>query len=191
MWNPNKVLLFGLTANPIHNGHLIAAREIMERLEFDSVIFIPSGDHPFKRSIPFKDRLEMVRIAIENEPGFHLSPVEGERAGKSYTVDTIALYAGFQDVYWYIGSDNIEEIPSWHDYERLKRIGKFVAVLRPPDLMQDVIIPEGLKIKIIEIPAIPISSTQIRARVRAGKSIRYLVPNGVDDYIQSHNLFRK
>jgi len=201
-----KVGLFGGTFNPIHFGHLITARSVLEQLALDWVVFIPSANPPHKSPaglIDAEHRLEMVRLAVEGEPGFALEDCEIRRGGPSYTVETVAYFRerlGAQaDVFWIIGADSLPELPSWYRIAELVEACRIVTASRPgwetPDLtplrrcLNDRQIAR-LGEMILQTPRIDISATQIRARVRQGRSIRYLVPEAVREYILARGLYR-
>jgi nicotinate-nucleotide adenylyltransferase len=198
--------LLGGSFNPIHIGHLIVARSVRERLGLSRVVLIPSAIPPHKTRHDLaspKDRLAMTRIAAEGEPGFEVSDLELRRDGPSYTFDTVCALRdalGPQArLYWIIGGDTLPELRSWYRVAELVQLCEFVTAVRPgyesPDLAgllgvlsrADV---ERLERGIVNTPFIDISATDIRARVRDGRSIRYLVPDPVREYIEREDLYR-
>ena len=188
--------ILGGTFDPIHSGHLILAEQLKEELKLQKVIFIPSANPPHKENCPIssaKDRLQMVKIAIRDNPDFLISDIELKRKGKSYTIDTLTrivkLYKD-SELFFLLGSDAINELQDWKEPEKIFQKVKVVIALRPGF---DRINPENRFVKrslLIPINGLNISSTQVRERVRQGKSIRYLVPQGVEEFIQSKNLYR-
>ena len=196
-----RVGIFGGTFDPIHLGHLIVAEEVRIRLKLLKIIFIPAGN-PWLRQdpvTPARHRLEMVRLAIKSNPFFELSDLEVERPGPTYTVDTlIELREKFGpevEFYFIIGPDALAELPRWKSPEQLIKLCQLVGVRRPgarePELDELERAIPGLSSRLIFVdePQIGISSTEIRERVAQGLSIRYLVPDEVQDYIYRHKLY--
>lgn len=188
--------ILGGTFDPIHCGHLILAEQLKEELKLQKVIFIPSAIPPHKENHPISsaaDRLRMVKIAIRDTPDFLISDLELKREGKSYTIDTLSqLKRLYQDseLFFLLGSDAINELQDWKEPDKIFQKVKVVIALRPGF---DRINPENRFVKkslLIPINGLNISSTQVRERVRQGKSIRYLVPAGVEEFIRSKNLYR-
>ena len=194
--------VMGGTFDPIHIGHLVVAEEVTTRLNLAEVLFVPAGQPWLKPDIPVsaaEDRVEMVRLAIANKPHFKLSTMEIERAGPSYTVDTIAellgrLGAG-DELFFILGWDSLAELPKWKEPSRLIKMCRLVAVPRPgysaPDLNSlEAIIP-GLsqRVMLMEKPEVDISASEIRSRVARGLSIHHLVPEPVESYIRQHRLY--
>jgi nicotinate-nucleotide adenylyltransferase len=192
----------GGTFDPIHMGHLIAAEEARWRLKLDHVLFIPAGQPWLKaaRSVSsVEDRREMVRLAITDYQKFKLSTVELDRPGPSYAADTIGLLRGElgpgAKLFFILGWDSLAELPHWKDPGRLIASCKLVVVPRTdcpaPDMASlEAKIP-GLARSTIRLtmPLIGINSTDIRRRVTGGQSIKYLVPQAVERYIQKHRLY--
>jgi nicotinate-nucleotide adenylyltransferase len=194
--------VLGGTFDPIHMGHLIIAEEVRARLDLAEVLFVPSGQPWLKMNnviSPAEHRVEMVRLAIANEPSFKLSTMEIERAGPSYTVDTIAELSrqiGVGDkLFFILGWDNLNQLPQWHEPSRLVRLCRLVPVPRvgypSPDLDALEAAVPGLSQSIImlDTPQIQISSSEIRDRVVRGLSIHHLVPDPVERYIKQHRLY--
>lgn len=197
--------LFGGTFDPIHHGHLIAARAVAEQLECERVVFIPSPNPPHKIGRDLSDathRLAMARLAVEGESGFEVSDIETRRSGLSFTMLTIEAFRASvgpdMPLVWIIGGDSLPELHSWYRVSELVEACRVVTALRPgyevPDLnplrrrLSDEQI-ERLRRDVLPTPSIDISSTQIRQRVRQGRSIRYLVPEAVRSYIEQHRLY--
>ncbi|MBA7558597.1 putative nicotinate-nucleotide adenylyltransferase [subsurface metagenome] len=194
--------VLGGTFDPIHIGHLILAEEVRARLNLAEILFVPAGQPWLKVDSPIspaEHRVEMVRLAIADKPYFKLSTMEIERAGPTYTVDTIAelkaqLGAG-EELFFILGWDNLAELPQWRQPSRLIRMCRLVAVPRPdyplPDLKAlEASIP-GLsqRVTLMDKPEIDISASAIRNRVARGLSIHHLVPEPVDEYIRQHKLY--
>jgi nicotinate-nucleotide adenylyltransferase len=182
-------LLYGGSFNPVHNGHLLCAREAMEQGGFSEVIFIPASNHAFKNNlIPFHHRWNMLKLAIQGERGFDVSHVEGERTGKNYTIDTVKTFkqAGFEDIHWLIGSDNVPTIKQWHCYDELCKNVKFLVVNRNGHTG---ITDKNLNVLSVTNRVIDISSSEIRERILKKKSIKWLVPDQVAEYIHTNRLF--
>jgi nicotinate-nucleotide adenylyltransferase len=198
-----RVGVIGGTFDPIHIGHLILAEGAHDVLQLERVFFVPAGQPPHKRSLRItasQHRLQMVRLAIEGNGCFAISRVDLDRAGPSYTVDTIRLlqeaWGPDTRIHFLIGGDSLSELPTWHQPERLIEICQVVAVPRPgyePDLEAlDHEIPGAAdRVQVLRTPLVDLSATAIRDRVRNGRSIRYLVPQAVEQYIYRHRLYRE
>jgi nicotinate-nucleotide adenylyltransferase len=194
--------ILGGTFDPIHNGHLIVADEVRTRLELDKVFFVPAGQ-PWlkgdKNISPAIHRVEMVRLAISPNPRFKLSALEVERPGPSYSVDTIDALrdqlGSEVGLFFLLGSDILSELPQWKGPSRLIQMCRLVAYSRPgytsPPLrsLESAIPGISSRILPLEVPQIDISSTQIRTLVAQGHSIRSLVPEAVERYIQEQGLY--
>lgn len=197
-----RVLIFGGTFDPIHNGHLIACRSLAEGLGIDRVILIPSGKHPFKHDITSPEmRMKMVEAAVEDEPLFEVCDCEFNREGFSYSADTaewikIDLHRKMEEVYWMIGADNVTKIPKWYKAEEFVRQVRFAVANRQTDnkkfegtyIEKDIM--KIMHVEYVDTPIIEISSSMIRERVKQGKSIKYLVPEPVEEYIRDNDLYK-
>jgi len=184
--------VMGGTFDPIHNGHLVAASEVAAALNLDEVLFVPTGQPWQKVGVtPTSDRYLMAEIATAANPRFKVSTVDIDRSGPTYTVDTLrdlkALYSD-AELYFITGADAVTAIASWKDSDELWGLAQFVAVTRPGHLLDLPEAPEGA-IQVLEIPALAISSTDIRKRVETGKPIWYLVPDGIVQFIAKHGLY--
>jgi nicotinate-nucleotide adenylyltransferase len=184
----------GGTFDPVHNGHLVAASEAASLLGLDEVIFVPTGNPNFKQfehvTDP-EDRYLMTVIATASNPRFNVSRVDVDRPGITYTIDTLRDLAALRpgaDLYFITGADAISEIMKWKDAEHLWSMATFVAVTRPGHVMKIDGIPRD-RIITLEVPAMAISSTDIRERARRAKPVWYLVPDGVVQYIAKHGLY--
>jgi nicotinate-nucleotide adenylyltransferase len=213
-----RIGLFGGTFDPIHWGHLRSAEEVSETFRLDRVLFIPASIPPHKTdqpTTPARDRLQMVRLAVARNPRFKVSTVEIARAGVSYSVDTIRHFArkmGKGDaLFFIIGLDAFREIGSWKDFTELFPLCNFIVTSRPGSKDTDPLLGTGVAVKrrfcydfkegnyrhrsgtrilFTKLADIAISASEIRARAKEGKSIRYLVPSAVETYIQKQGLYR-
>ena len=201
----NKIGILGGTFNPIHCGHLIIAETVRENFRLDKVLFIPSGQPPHKPDdevIDAEYRYEMVRRSVASNPFFKASRVEIDRAGYTYTVNTLQTLkeelGTNTGLYFIIGADIIPELTSWKEYTSVFKLCEFIAVLRPgherrtfeteiEQLKKDY----SIKIEMTEAPLIDISSSDIRKSCTSGKSIKYLVMEGVEEYIRAEGLYGK
>ncbi|MCK4341494.1 MAG: nicotinate (nicotinamide) nucleotide adenylyltransferase [Phycisphaerae bacterium] len=203
----NNILLFGGSFDPIHHGHLIIGRHVAEYLDLARVILIPSANPPHKQGqqlAPAADRLEMCRLAAADDPQFEVSDWEIGQAGPNYTLYTIqhfqAAYGADTKLYWLVGMDSLNELDTWYRVDELVNACTIVTAARPgfepPDgmaLSNRFSPPQIAKLHrhVVEGPRIDIAGTEIRARVRAGRSIRYLVPEPVWCYIEERGLYRE
>ena len=197
-----KIGVLGGTFDPIHKGHIIVAEGTRAQLNLTEVLFVPAGQPWLKEDRPIlaaEHRLQMVRLAIANQPYCKLSTMEIDRAGPSYTVDTITELQSQLDVgdelFFILGWDNLAQLPQWREPSRLIKMCHLVAVPRPgylfPDLNSlEASIP-GLsqRLMVLNKPNIDIDATEIRNQVAKGLSIRHLVPEPVDEYIRQKNLY--
>ncbi len=202
-----KIGIMGGTFNPVHNGHLVTAQEALSQFKLDKVIFIPTGNPPHKveREIASaEDRYIMTVIATSSNGNFFVSRMEIDRKEKSYAIDTVRQlrrkYGKNSSLYFITGADAILEILTWKNTDEIITLCKFIAATRPgydmtriEDLRKKLFsINEDSykKIYIMEIPALSISSTDIRDRVKSGRPIDYLLPEGVSNYILKHELYK-
>jgi nicotinate-nucleotide adenylyltransferase len=195
--------ILGGTFDPIHNAHLAAAAEAAARLELAEVVFMPAGRpwlKPGEDMSPAEQRLEIVRRAIADKPGYRLSSIEIDRPGPTYTVDTMAelrrQYTIGDELYFILGWDKLDELPQWHKPQQLITLCRLVAVPRmgypPPDLaeLEEALPGISQRLVILEEPRIDVSSSMIRQRVRQGLDIDGLVPQAVAEYIRDKGLYR-
>ena len=186
----------GGTFDPVHHGHLSAANEVRHRYGLDEVVFVPTGQ-PWQKAdrvvSEAEDRYLMTVIATASNPRFSVSRVEVDREGPTYTVETLrALRALHPDaeLYFITGADALAQIVSWRDAEDLFDLAHFVGVSRPGYATVDVNgFPDG-SVTLLEVPALAISSSDLRARVAEGLPVHYLAPDGVVQYIRKRNLYR-
>ena len=182
----------GGTFDPIHHGHLVAASEVQSLLDLDEVVFVPTG-HPYLKEgvSPPEHRYLMTVIATASNPRFTVSRVDIDRAGDTYTIDTLRdLHAARPDaeLFFITGADALAQILSWKDAEELWELAHFVGVTRPGYQLSEAGLPED-RVTLQEVPAMAISSTDCRTRVQDGEPVWYLVPDGVVQYINKHRLY--
>ena len=191
--------LMGGTFDPIHVGHLAIAEEARDALGLSRIVFVPAGVPPHKRAsdvTAVEHRVAMVGLAIADNPGFALSRIEVDRAGPSYTVDTVEALAREADVTIILSAETFAELPTWHEAERLFEAGRVAVVPREgypapdPGWLAATFPGREGRVSYLEGPRLGLSSTAIRARVASGRSIRYLVPSAVEAYITANHLYR-
>ena len=205
--------IMGGTFDPIHNGHLVAASEVAHSFSLDEVVFVPTGV-PWqkleakegdggkaaarpgwdRRVSPTEDRYLMTVIATASNPRFSVSRVDIDRPGPTHTIDTLRdlrKLRGPQPEFFFItGADALELIMSWPHSDELFTLAHFIGCTRPGHRLSGKGLPEG-KVSLVEIPALAISSTDCRERVRSGRPIWYLVPDGIVQYIAKRGLYRE
>ena len=194
--------VLGGTFDPVHLGHLVLAERAREQLQLSRVLWVPAGDpwRKTRRSVtPAKHRLALVRLAIEGQPAFVLCPLEVERGGPSYSVDTLEelnrQHPGAQ-LFFLLGLDAVEDLPNWREPERLIRLATVAAVPRGGRRLSkaelDRLLPGlGRRVVWVEMPRIDISATELRRRAGRGETLRYLVPEAVASYIRRQRLYRR
>jgi nicotinate-nucleotide adenylyltransferase len=196
MSGTRRIGIMGGTFDPIHHGHLVAASEAADRFALDEVVFVPTG-HPWQKGdvdvSPAEDRYLMTVIATASNPRFHVSRVDIDREGPTYTVDTLRdlreAHGADADLYFITGADALERILSWKDADVMFKLAHFIGVTRPGFPLSDAHLPADT-VSLIQVPAMAISSTACRARVATGKPVWYLVPDGVVQYIAKRRLYR-
>ena len=214
-----RIGLFGGTFDPIHWGHLRSAEEVRESFALDRILFIPTAKPPHKRGqtkTAARDRLAMVRLALASNPKFRVSNVEINRPGVSYSVDTLRYFAARRranDTYYFVlGLDAFREIETWKDFRQVFPLCNFIVTSRPGSrkskLLSGISVAvrklfcydsikkihrhrSGTTLHFLQLTDFAVSASDIRARVREGKSIRYLVPDAVEDYINKRGLYRE
>ena len=185
----------GGTFDPIHHGHLVAASEVQALFDLDEVVFVPTGQ-PWQKAAasvsPGEHRYLMTVIATASNPRFSVSRVDIDRDGPTYTIDTLRDLKQQRpdaELFFITGADAVAQILSWRDHDELWDLAHFVAVSRPGHTLSAAGLPAD-RVSLLEIPALAISSTDVRARAAAGEPVWYLVPDGVVQYIQKHRLYR-
>lgn len=189
-----RIGVMGGTFDPIHHGHLVAASEVAAEFDLEEVIFVPTGDPWQKKEVTTSEhRYLMTVVATASNPRFKVSRVDIDRGGPTYTIDTLRdmekLYPD-AELFFITGADAVAQILTWRDVDQIWNLAQFVAVTRPGHKLTLPDHPAGA-IETLEIPALAISSTDIRARVHEGKPVWYLVPDGVVQHIAKHNLYRQ
>ncbi|MFN8086140.1 MAG: nicotinate-nucleotide adenylyltransferase [Microbacterium sp.] len=188
-----RIGVMGGTFDPIHHGHLVAASEVAQSFDLDEVVFVPTGLPWQKDKVTESEhRYLMTVIATASNPRFTVSRVDIDRDGPTYTIDTLRELKQARpdaELFFITGADAIAQILSWRDHGELWDLAHFVAVSRPGHVLSTEGLPTA-NVSQLEIPALAISSTDCRARVRAGNPVWYLVPDGVVQYIAKHHLYR-
>jgi nicotinate (nicotinamide) nucleotide adenylyltransferase len=200
---PRRIGVLGGTFDPPHIGHLWLASLAAEAMDLQRVLFMPAAQPPHKRGQPMSratDRLVMTRLAIGDDPGFELCPIEMERPGPSYTVDSIEqlqqIHGPDAQLFLVMAADSIAAIDTWREPERLLSMIEWVVGPRPgvplPDrnTLQERFGEAALRIHLLDGPSLNVSSAEIRERVAAGHVIRYLVPRPVEKLIADRGLYR-
>jgi nicotinate-nucleotide adenylyltransferase len=185
----------GGTFDPVHHGHLVAANEVASLFVLDEVVFVPTGQ-PWQKShrhvAAAEDRYLMTVIATASNPRFSVSRVDIDREGPTYTIDTLRDLHSERgddvDLYFITGADALGQILTWRDADELLSLAHFVGVTRPGHVLTDPGLPEG-GVSLVEVPALAISSTDVRDRVASSRPIWYLVPDGVVQYVAKRDLY--
>ncbi len=197
-----RTAVFGGSFNPIHFGHLVLADDVLEALALDRVVFVPASIPPHKSTAdlaPAADRYEMVRLATAGHPRFEVSDIELRRAGPSYTVDTLAaLGVPAAELFLIVGSETFLDLLTWREPRRIARLARLVVVPRVDSAFD----PESAAAQkvareiaqeplVVYATSLPISASDLRRRVREGRSIAYRLPASVAAYIRTHGLYRR
>lgn len=192
-----KIAIMGGTFNPIHYAHLLSAEQVRDELGYDKILFIPSARPPHKDSrdiIHPEHRYQMALLATADNPYFEVSRIELDRGGASYAIQTVkelqTFYGKGCHLTWIIGADALADFKIWKDYDELLDVCHFVATTRPNYCFDKA--PSDLlsRVQLFSIIDVDISATEIRERIRSGRSIRYLVSQPVLEYIERHQLYR-
>jgi nicotinate-nucleotide adenylyltransferase len=185
-----KIGILGGTFDPPHQGHLLIANEVLSELSLDEIWFMPNQEPPHKKkseSVKNEERLHMLEMAIGGNPLFKIETIELERKGPSFTVDTIKIlnhqYPNHH-FFFIIGADMIEYLPKWHQIDELIKLVQFVGVERPKYSIKT-----DYPIIYVDVPAFDVSSSMIRERIKHGKTVRYLLPDSVIEYIGEKQLY--
>jgi nicotinate-nucleotide adenylyltransferase len=194
-----RIGVMGGTFDPIHLGHLVAAEEARWQFELDRVVFVPAGQ-PWQKPVgvtPAEDRYQMTAIATASNPAFTVSRLEIDHPGPTYTVDTLHRLRDSQAdgtrLYFITGADAVLQILTWKQPDQVLAQAEFIAATRPGfdlDRLVSQVPGAADRVHRMEIPALAISASDIRARVARGAPIQYLVPDGVARYIHKHGLYR-
>ena len=193
----SRLGVMGGTFDPIHHGHLVAASEVTSLFHLDEVVFVPTGrpwQKPAEEVTVAEDRYLMTVIATASNPRFHVSRIDIDRRGPTYTIDTLRELHRERgpetDLFFITGADALGNILTWRDADELFKLAHFIGCTRPGHRLTDPGLPDG-QVSLVEIPALAISSTDCRERVRRGEPIWYLVPDGIVQYINKRGLYRE
>ncbi|MFO0950215.1 MAG: nicotinate-nucleotide adenylyltransferase [Isosphaeraceae bacterium] len=194
--------LYGGTFDPIHLGHLILAEQCREACGLERVWFVVTASPPHKagQRTPVHHRLEMARIAVAGHPAFEVSEIEARRPGPHYSVETLTQLRRERpgdELFFLIGADSLVDLPTWRQPEEIARLARIVVVNRPgidltpanPEALPD-FGPGAFPLSVVNVPPIGIASRDLRARLGQKRSIRYMVPRGVEAYIEAQGLYR-
>jgi nicotinate-nucleotide adenylyltransferase len=200
-----RVGVFGGTFDPVHFGHLILAEQCREQGRLDEVWFVPAPRPPHKDEdslTRFEQRAEMLALALAGNPAFRALDIEKGRAGPSYTADTLAELQRRHpqdELFLIVGSDTLKDLPTWHEPQRVLRCAGLLVTARPgnpvlpaEDLRARIPLPADvpLRLEVVQTPLVDISSRDLRRRAAQGRSLRYLLPRGVECYIHDKGLYR-
>lgn len=195
--------MFGGTFDPIHIGHLAAAEAVRQVGGLELVIFVPNWQQPLKPAMPIASaamRLAMLQLAIAGNPAFTVSDIELHREGPSFTIETLDALAQHypgEDLHFLLGADALNQLARWREPHRILTVYRPIVMLRAgwpgPDLNAlDQIVPGASDlVQVVEVPALDIASSALRARIAVGRSIRYLVPDAVRELIEQHGLYHR
>ncbi|RPH56681.1 MAG: nicotinate (nicotinamide) nucleotide adenylyltransferase [Chloroflexi bacterium] len=199
---PETIGIYGGTFDPPHLGHLILAAESLQQLQLNRLLWVltPKPPHKPGRPItPLPHRLEMLRRAIADTPGFELSTIEMDRPGPHYTAQTLEILRGqfpAADLAFLVGGDSLRDLPRWYRPQDILAACRFIGVMRRPgdsielDTLDSILPGLGGKIRFVDAPRLEISSSTIRQRIASGGHFRYYLPASVYDYIQQNHLYR-
>lgn len=201
---PIRLGIYGGSFDPIHLGHLLLAETCRETCSLDRVLFLPCGQSPHKPNGAFatgQQRAEMLEFAIAGDPRFGVCRIELERNGPSYTVETLRQLRVEQpdsELFFLMGADSLADLPLWREPQAILELATIIAVNRghrpPPDLAT---LERRLgstvrdRVRLVTMPAIDLSATEIRERVRSGRSLRFRVPRAVEEYIRQSEVYRR
>lgn len=186
----------GGSFDPVHIGHMMAAQDALEAMSLEKVVFVPTAQSPLKEATPGitdEDRVELLRAAIGPDRRFGISMAELRRGGVSYTIDTLGVLTEENPdarLFWIIGADQASSLNAWHRIDELAALVEFIVLerpgfdWRPPDLTP------GIRVHAIRSHVFDVSSSEIRHRVRAGRSVRFLIPEGVATLIENRQHYR-
>lgn len=194
-----RIGILGGTFDPIHFGHLAIAEEARTGLNLDRVLLIPAGHQPFKggaHAATPRQRLEMARLACQENPAFEVSPIEIERPGPSYTALTLEQLHSTLPAEWYfiLGADALADFPRWYSIQRVIELARIVAVTRPGYQVDSTALYAALpqladRLRFLEGPRLEIASSDLRHRIACGHPIRYQTPDSVIAYIRAQQLY--
>lgn len=198
-----KIAVIGGAFDPVHLGHLAAAQTVYESFDVEKVVLMPLGDAPHKAvsRIPALKRYEMVEAAVRDNPAFAVSDMEIRRGGKTYTVDTVREIKAINpdiDIYFVMGADELEAIDTWRSPDVLFSLCSVIAMSRPGyntdglvKKIEEVKKNYGGEAYFLEVPSLDISSSDLRKRIKDGRSVKYLIPKEAEKYIIKHDLYKE
>ena len=199
---PIRLGIYGGSFDPVHLGHLLLAETCREECELDRVLFLPCGQSPHKPNGAIASghqRAEMLEFAVAGDPRFGICRIEQERSGPSFTVETLRQLRAEQpdsELFFLMGADSLADLPLWREPQAILELATIVAVNRgqrpPPDLASlearlGPIVRD--RVRFVTMPAVDLSATEIRERVRSGRSLRFRVPRAVEEYIRQHGIY--
>lgn len=195
---PRRQGLLGGSFDPVHRAHIELARQALQHLALDGVTLIPAAQ-PWQRGrlgATARQRLDMLELAATGETGLDISPVEIERGGPTYTIDTLRGLPPGTEYFWILGADQLANFCSWAEWEEIVSRVQLAVAARPgsdlaaPALLQALLARLGRKLHIIPMPPSALSATAVRRRIAAGETVETMLPPGVAQYIQQHGLYR-
>ncbi|MFL5327308.1 MAG: nicotinate (nicotinamide) nucleotide adenylyltransferase [Gemmataceae bacterium] len=201
-----RIGVYGGSFNPVHVGHLIMAEQCREQARLDEIWFVPSARHPLKTDYPpaeFHHRVEMLRLAIDDQPNYRIETLENDRPGLSYTADTLDELQRQNpkaEFFLILGSDTLPEFPRWHEPRRIIERATLLVMERHPwpvvdaeALRQSLALPNEVPLRMqrVNVPLIDLASTDIRRRIAEGRSVRFMLPRIVEDYVRDKGLYSK
>jgi nicotinate-nucleotide adenylyltransferase len=190
-----RIALYGGTFDPVHCAHLGVARNALEQAQLDRVIFIPAAQSPLKSHTPMAEaaaRLQMLELALQNEPNFDLDPYEIERGGISYTVETVRHFTHRYpqaDLFWIIGGDQFEQLDRWRRIDELAQMLRFLVLPRTGADTQRPNSAKNLLYQVLDVPLMRESSSEVRRRCQQGDSLQGWVPAAVEAFISQQELY--
>lgn len=190
-----RIGVFGGSFDPVHFAHLILAEQAREQAQLDRVLFVPAYRQPLKQGrhqAKYDQRVEMLELAVAGYPVFEVSQIEKGR-DPSYTADTLRQLRDqhpTDELYLLVGSDCLPYLPEWHQPEEIAKLATLLIAVRPdaPDALEP---PAYFRYQRVQMPQMALSSTELRERVRAGRSVRFQLPRAVECYIETHRLYRQ
>ncbi len=188
-----RVGLYGGSFDPVHLGHLLVAQAACEELALDRLVFIPAAQSPFKpgqNPAPAEQRLRLLRLALAGESRYSIDSQEIDRGGVSYTIDTVRNHRAAvpdAELFYLIGSDHVPTLPKWREAENLASQAEFVVIPRPGETPSE--LPPSFRLRHLRGFPLKVSSSELRDRIRSGKSIRHLVPRAVEEAILNNRLY--
>jgi nicotinate-nucleotide adenylyltransferase len=196
-----RIGIFGGSFDPVHLGHLILAEQCREQGRLDQVWFVPAARPPHKAEAeltPFAQRVEMLQLAIAGNEAFRIQEVERDRPGPSYTAVTLAELQHHHESYeWFllVGADSLRDLPGWYHPEQIVQLAELLVMARPgvalvplEELKRQ--LGPGVRLQVVSVPLIEIASTEVRARLRQKRSVRYLIPRAVEAFISDKRLYQ-